>query len=45
MRAVTQDEATRLVHAAQTGLIYLGLAGVKVSVAPSAAVDYSNLWP
>jgi pilus assembly protein CpaB len=42
--AVDQSQATRLVHAAQTGLIYLGLIGVDASVAPSAAVDYGNIF-
>lgn len=43
--AVDQLDATRLVHAAQTGLIYLGLVGAKTEVTPSAAVDYDSLWP
>ena len=43
--AVGQADATRLVHAAQTGLIYLGLVGAEPSPAPSTAVDYQNLWP
>jgi pilus assembly protein CpaB len=43
--AVDQLDATRLVHAAQTGLIYLGLVGAKTQVTPSAAVDYDSLWP
>jgi pilus assembly protein CpaB len=43
--AVDQLDATRLVHAAQTGLIYLGLVGAKTDVTPSAAVDYDSLWP
>lgn len=43
--AVAQADASRLVHAAQTGLIYLGLVGADPSPAPSAAVDYQNLWP
>jgi pilus assembly protein CpaB len=42
--AVDQDEATRLVHAAQTGLIYLGLVGVEATIEPSPAVDYTNIW-
>jgi pilus assembly protein CpaB len=42
--AVSPGDATRLVHAAQTGLIYLGLVGLETSVSPSAAVDYDNLW-
>ena len=41
---VDQQDAVRLVHAAQTGLIYLGLAGAKASVSPAPAVDYSSLW-
>jgi pilus assembly protein CpaB len=43
--AVDQGQATRLVHAAQTGSIYLGLVGVDATVGPSAAVDYGNIWP
>ncbi|MFG1608919.1 Flp pilus assembly protein CpaB [Actinoplanes sp. NPDC049265] len=43
--AVDQGQATRLVHAAQTGLIYLGLVGADASVGPSAAVNYDNIWP
>ena len=43
--AVGQADAPRLVHAAQTGLIYLGLVGADPSPAPSTAVDYQNLWP
>jgi pilus assembly protein CpaB len=43
--AVDQLDATRLVHAAQTGLVYLGLVGAKTQVTPSAAVDYDSLWP
>lgn len=42
--AVDQDEATRLVHAAQTGSVYLALLGVDAPVTPSAAVDYNNMW-
>jgi pilus assembly protein CpaB len=43
--AVDPLDATRLVHAAQTGLVYLGLVGAKTQVTPSAAVDYDSLWP
>ncbi|MEV6632392.1 RcpC/CpaB family pilus assembly protein [Actinoplanes sp. NPDC051470] len=43
--AVDQSQATRLVHGAQTGLIYLGLIGAGTSINPSAAVDYDNIWP
>lgn len=43
--AVNQQEAVRLVHAAQTGLIYLGLVGAGTDVTPSSAVDYDSLWP
>jgi pilus assembly protein CpaB len=43
--AVDQDDAVRLVHAAQTGSIYLGLLGDTTKVAPSPGVDYDNLWP
>jgi len=42
--AVDQQDAVRLVHAAQTGLIYLGLAGAEAAVSPAPAVDYSSLW-
>jgi pilus assembly protein CpaB len=42
--AVDQKDSVRLVHAAQTGLIYLGLVGVKANVTPAPAVDYKNLW-
>jgi pilus assembly protein CpaB len=42
--AVDQSQATRLVHGAQTGLIYLGLIGAGASVAPSAAVNYDNIF-
>jgi pilus assembly protein CpaB len=42
--AVDQGEATRLVHAAQTGSIYLGLIGAQAEVTPSPAVDYDNIW-
>ena len=43
--AVGQEDATRLVHAAQTGSIYLGLLGETTKVTPSAAVDLDSLWP
>jgi pilus assembly protein CpaB len=43
--AVDQEDATRLVHAAQTGSIYLGLLGETTKVTPSAAVDLDSLWP
>jgi pilus assembly protein CpaB len=42
--AVGQADATRLVHAAQTGEIYLGLLGEGTQVTPSAAVDLDSLW-
>ena len=42
--AVSQADSVRLVHAAQTGLIYLGLVGAKTSISPAPAVDYKNLW-
>ncbi|GAA2571283.1 hypothetical protein GCM10010435_51950 [Winogradskya consettensis] len=43
--AVNQADATRLVHAAQTAELYLGLLGEGTEVTPSAAVDYGSLWP
>jgi pilus assembly protein CpaB len=43
--AVSQADATRLVHAAQTGLIYLGLLGAETKVTSSTAVDLDSLWP
>ncbi|AGZ39650.1 Flp pilus assembly protein CpaB [Actinoplanes friuliensis] len=43
--AVDQDDAVRLVHAAQTGSIYLGLLGETTKVSPSPGVDYDSLWP
>jgi pilus assembly protein CpaB len=43
--AVDQADATRLVHAAQTAELYLGLLGEGTEVTPSAAVDYGSLWP
>ncbi|AGL14852.1 Flp pilus assembly protein CpaB [Actinoplanes sp. N902-109] len=43
--AVDQEDATRLVHAAQTAEIYLGLIGAGAQVTPSAAVNYDSLWP
>jgi pilus assembly protein CpaB len=42
--AVSAADAVRLVHAAQTGLIYLALVGAKASVSPAPAVNYSSLW-
>ena len=42
--AVSQQDSVRLVHAAQTGLIYLGLVGARANVSPAPAVDYKNLW-
>ncbi|WP_306213606.1 Flp pilus assembly protein CpaB [Actinoplanes sp. RD1] len=42
--AVGQADATRLVHAAQTGEIYLGLLGEGTQVTPSTAVDLDSLW-
>jgi pilus assembly protein CpaB len=42
--AVDQGDSVRLVHAAQTGLIYLGLVGAKANVSPAPAVDYKSLW-
>lgn len=42
--AVDQDQAVRLVHAAQTGAVYLGLLGDTTEVTPSPGVDYDNLW-
>jgi pilus assembly protein CpaB len=42
--AVSPADAVRLVHAAQTGLIYLALVGAGTSVSPAPAVNYSSLW-
>jgi pilus assembly protein CpaB len=42
--AVDPQDSVRLVHAAQTGLIYLGLVGAKATVSPAPAVDYKSLW-
>ncbi|WP_305789199.1 Flp pilus assembly protein CpaB [Symbioplanes lichenis] len=42
--AVGQADATRLVHAAQTGEVYLGLLGEGTQVTPSTAVDLDSLW-
>ncbi len=43
--AVGQADATRLVHAARTGEIYLGLLGEGTKVTPSSAVELGSLWP
>jgi pilus assembly protein CpaB len=42
--AVSPKDSVRLVHAAQTGLLYLGLVGSRTVVSPAPAVDYSKLW-
>jgi pilus assembly protein CpaB len=42
--AVSAADSVRLVHAAQTGLIYLALVGASASVSPAPAVDYRSLW-
>ncbi|MFC6581952.1 MULTISPECIES: Flp pilus assembly protein CpaB [Planomonospora] len=42
--AVNQDEAERLVHAAQTGTLYLGLLTDTTDVGPGAGVDNRSLF-
>ncbi|GIH97388.1 Flp pilus assembly protein CpaB [Planobispora siamensis] len=42
--AVNQDEAERLVHAAQTGTLYLGLLTDTSDVAPGPGVDNHSLF-
>jgi pilus assembly protein CpaB len=43
--AVTQDEATRLIHATQKGELYLALLTPTSKVSPGGRVDSSNLLP
>jgi pilus assembly protein CpaB len=43
--AVTQDEATRLIHAAEKGALYFALLTPTSKVAPGGRVDSSNLLP
>jgi pilus assembly protein CpaB len=42
--AVNQAQAERLVHATQTGAIYLGLLGADSKVKPGAGVDNNSLF-
>jgi pilus assembly protein CpaB len=42
--AVDQRDAVRLVHATQTGSIWLGLVGTDTSVTPAPGVSQKNLW-
>jgi pilus assembly protein CpaB len=42
--AVTQAQAEKLVHATQTGAIYLGLLGADSKVKPGAGVDNNSLF-
>jgi pilus assembly protein CpaB len=42
--AVTQDQAQRLVHAAQTGALYLALLGDGTEARPGAGVDNYSLF-
>jgi len=41
---VTQAEAEKLIHAQQTGTLYLALLGTKSDVAPSAGVDNRSIF-
>ena len=43
--AVTQDQATRLIHAAQKGALYFALLTPTSKVSPGGRVDSSNLLP
>ena len=43
--AVTQDQATRLIHAAQKGSLYFALLTPSSKVAPGGRIDSSNLLP
>jgi pilus assembly protein CpaB len=43
--AVTQDEATRLIHATQKGSLYFALLTPTSKVSPGGRVDSSNLLP
>jgi pilus assembly protein CpaB len=42
--AVTQAQAEKLVHATQTGALYLGLLGTDSKVKPGAGVDNNSLF-
>ena len=43
--AVTQDQATRLIHAAQKGALYFALLTPTSKVSPGGRIDSSNLLP
>ena len=43
--AVTQDQATRLIHAAQKGALYFALLTPTSKVATGGRIDSSNLLP
>jgi pilus assembly protein CpaB len=43
--AVSQDEAERLVHAAQTGTLYLALLDDTAKIEPGQGVDNNTLFP
>jgi pilus assembly protein CpaB len=43
--AVTQPEAERLVHAAQTGMLYLALLDDTAQIEPGPGVDNNTLFP
>lgn len=43
--AVTQDQATRLIHAAQKGSLYFALLTSSSKVSPGGRIDSSNLLP
>jgi pilus assembly protein CpaB len=43
--AVTQDQATRLIHAAQKGSLYFALLTPTSKVSPGGRIDSSNLLP
>lgn len=43
--AVTQEEAERLVHAAQTGTLYLALLDDTAKIEPGPGVDNDSLFP
>jgi len=42
---VTQDQATRLIHAAQKGSLYFALLTATSKVSPGGRVDSSDLLP
>lgn len=43
--AVTQDQATRLIHATQKGSLYFALLSATSKVSPGGRVDSSDLLP